>query len=177
MEKKKVEEVYRRYLKSLNDQNANIADNLASLSQWLSTHTTEPLKCDIKVDAVYQAMKAIDRRRISCKTEAGMSWDKSAVERCYNLLNNLDQALKEDDTPRAKVISTTFWKHVNKYEFDMPWLYLYMHIAYSRTFAGSWMGRNREMALEHDQLMKRLEQDDNRLTVQSKIVESTKPKV
>lgn len=182
MEKKKVLEVYRRYLSSLNNQNADIAINLDAFFNWIDKHTEEELRGKLKVDAIYQTIKAVQRQNISCKQMAGGNWNKDAVQHCYLLLNNLNKALEEDDDTRARVISVSLWKHINSFRSDMPWLYLYMHIAYSKTFAGSWLTKHREMLANHQQLIEELGEeyemqnakDDLRLTVQSQIVDLCK---
>lgn len=166
MDKKEVLEVYRRYLTSLNDQNANIGENLDAWEEWLEDNTDysneeeEALRGRLRCDSIYQALRAIERWHISCKQRAGATWNKDAVQHGYLLLNNLNKALDEGEDSRAKVITISFWEHVLKFRNDAPWLYLYMHIAYSRTFAGSWLNRHRIMMDKHNELMKFLEQCD-----------------
>lgn len=166
MNKKEVLEVYRRYLTSLKDQNANIGENQAAWEEWLEANTDysneeeDTLRGKLRSDSIYQALRAIERWHISCKQMAGSTWNKDAVQHCYLLLNNLNKTLSEGEDSKARVITISLWKHALKFRQDAPWLYLYMHIAYSRTFAGSWLNRHRKMMDEHNELMKLLEQCD-----------------
>lgn len=166
MNKNEVLEVYRRYLTSLNDKNANIGEKLAAWEEWLEANTDytneeeDALRGRLRCDSLYQALKAIEHRHISCKQMAGLTWNRDAVQHCYLLLNNLNKALDKEEDSKARVITISLWKHALKFRNDAPWLYLYMHIAYSRTFAGSWINRHRKMMDEHNELMKILEQYD-----------------
>ena len=166
MNKKEVLEVYRRYLTSLNDKNANIGENQAAWEEWLEANTDytneeeETLRGELRVDSLYQALRAIDRWHISCKQMAGSTWNRDAVQHCYLMLNKLNKAMDEGDESKMRIITMSFWKHVMKLRSDAPWLYLYMHIAFSRTHAGSWLNRHREMMDKHNQLMKFLERCD-----------------
>lgn len=194
MEKKKVLEVYRRYLKSLDDQNANIGDSLAALNNWLNkafeTPSADGLKGRLKTDAVYHAIKALNARGInSCKQMAGSSWNGNAVQSCYERLNSINnyyqQAMQGEGRESMNLSTAAFGKFLKEFEVEAPWLYIYMHIAYSKTAAGQWFTKHREMMEQHRQVMQELEdsvatqptmteEDELRLSVQAQILESCK---
>lgn len=180
---KSILDIYSRYLKSLSDQNANIGENFAAMEGLLyQVVETDDLRGRLHADIVYQTLKAIIQRRLSCK-QAAPYWDVDVVQQLYTRLNTLNQTLREGDNERAMVITTNMFKLIDQFQDDNPWLCLYMYLAYSRTFAGSWLTRHRERMADHQEIMQLLQeqcdnpappQTDPKLAIQTQIVESSK---
>lgn len=152
---KTITEVYKRYLDSLKNENADIAINLISMRDWANENIDEPqLRGKLKCDAVYQALKALNERKESCKQKAGSNWDKDAVQKLYERLNNLDRAFKAEDETKVKIIATKLIEEfIESFKEKSPWLYLYMWHAYSNSYAGQWLRDNADMNREHQQLI------------------------
>lgn len=179
MEKTKVLNVYRRYLKSLSDPNASIGTNVSSIFQWFSKNVeNEKLSDRLKLDAIYQALRVVEARQLSCKRAAGNTWDEEGVKKFYRMLDNLNQALKLDDDPRARVITVSLRDHMTSFINESPWVALYMWHKYSSTYAGSWLTKHREMMKEHQDLLDELATEETeaeaRLAVQGQIMESAR---
>lgn len=159
---KTITEVYKRYLDSLKNENADIAINLISMRDWANENIDEPqLRESLKLDALYHALKALNERKEICRQKAGSNWDKDAVQKLYERLKNLDRAAKSyyvsetgvDEKKKLVIIATALNSFIESFKEKSPWLYLYMWHAYSNSYAGQWLRDNADMNREHQQLI------------------------
>ena len=182
MNKKKVLEVFRRYLNSLEDQHSNIGENTSAVLRWLEENAQQPLMGETRTQCLYEAVQAIQNRGISCKRQAGSTWDGNAVKKFYKVLDNLSEAFSQGDDERCYVLGVTLGKLMYSATLDAPWLGLYMWLCYSRSKPGSWLADKRKMTESFHQIVEELEREDDdrpsesdaRLSAQAKIVEASK---
>ena len=160
MNKKKVLEVFRRYLNSLEDQHSNIGENTSAVLRWLEENAQQPLMGETRTQCIYEAVQAIQNRGISCKRQAGSTWDGNAVKKFYKVLDNLSEAFDRCDDERCYILGVNLANLMHSATLDAPWLGLYMWLCYSRSKPGSWLNNHRRMMDEHNELMKLLEQCD-----------------
>lgn len=175
MDKKKVLEVFSRYLNSLEDQHSNIGENTSAVLRWIEQNTQHPLMGKAQMQCIYEAVQTIQERGISCKKQAGSTWDGNVVKKFYKTLDNLSEAFNQGDDERCYVLGVTLSKLMYSATLDAPWLGLYMWLCYSKSKPGSWLTNKRMMAEDCRKLVEELEQEDDvRLTAQAKIVEASK---
>lgn len=158
-----VVEVYKRYLTSLRDKNANIAENFKAIQKWMDDNCGDQgLKRVLTTDSIYQVLKELRARELKCKDQSHGNWDSDAVQETYKLLSKMDNALKdvsEGSGSQNKLVQLTsmFWKLWNACE-DMPWLQLYMLQCYSDRNVGK--GLRGHNCKEHQLAKKLLEDPD-----------------
>lgn len=184
MEKRKVLEVFRRYQNSLEDQHSNIGENTSAVLHWLEENVQQPLMGEVRVQCLREAVQAIQNRAISCKRQAGSTWDGNVVKKFYKTLDNLSGAFDQGDDERCYILGVTLSKLMYSATLDAPWLGLYMWLCYSKSKPGSWMTNKRKMTEDCRELVEELEREDDdqpsesnaRLSAQAKIVEASKGK-
>lgn len=137
--KQKTIEVYRRYLSSLQDKNANIGECFQAFEVWLKKNCEDKeLKGELEVVSLHKTLKAIKDRQINCRQESKGNWDTTAVKTCYKRIDNMEQVHEETEAKELRIMTTAFHKFVNAYH-SMPWLQLYMYQVYSEKEMGYWI--------------------------------------
>lgn len=145
--KQKTIEVYRRYLSSLQDKNANIGECFQAFETWLRKNCEDQdLKGELEVVSLHKTLKAIKDRRINCRQESKGSWDSTAVKTCYKRVDNMEQAHDATESKELKVMTTAFHKFVNSFR-SMPWMQLYMYQVYSEKEVGHWITSRQKLEL------------------------------
>ena len=161
MTRKDILEVYRRYVKSLKDKNADLIANFQAMDRVLNKHCEDKeLKGLLNTDLWFITLNSIKTRGIKLKDLAGGNWNSHAVKQCYSKISKLQEAWDDDyDTNRFKVLFTQFCKWVELYE-DMPCLYLYFWQVYSNTEMGCWLTK-RSKNEDHEKVLRLLQQVDS----------------
>ena len=161
MKKKEILEVYRRYVKSLRDRNADLVANYQAMDRVLDKHCEDKeLRGLLYHDLMFVTLATIKTRGIILRDLAGGNWNSYAVKECYSRIKKLQEAWDDDfDTNRFTALFTRFCKWVEQFE-DMPCLYLYFWQVYSNTEMGCWLTR-RDKNEEHEEVLRLLNQLDS----------------
>jgi len=133
MSNKEILEVYRRYVVSLSEENADLATNYQAMDRFISEHCEDKeLKGLLYMDILYVALCFVRLNEVRLKDLAHGNWDSHAVKECYSRVKNLKEAFNEYDSARFIYLFSKFCNWVNGFE-SSPCLQLYFWQVYSDT--------------------------------------------
>ena len=175
MKTKEILEVYRRYVKSLRDRNADLVANYQAMDRVLDKHCEDKeLRGLLDIDLKFVTLTTIKTKGIILRDLAGGNWNSYAVKECYSRIKKLQEAWDDDfDTNRFTALFTRFCKWVEQFE-DMPCLYLYFWQVYSNTEMGCWLTR-RDKNEEHEEVLRLLKQLDSAEDPETSETNETQP--
>ncbi len=139
MSNKEIIEVYRRYVKSLREKNANLIRNFQAMNRVLSEHCSDQeLKADLYIDLLYVTLKSIKSRGIILRDHAEEDWNSFAVKECYSKIKKMNERWSAEEYEAFNILFTRFCKWVFGFE-ELPCLHLYFWQVYSNTEMGYWL--------------------------------------
>ena len=108
MKTKEILEVYRRYVKSLRDRNADLVANYRAMDRVLTKHCEDKrLKGLLDIDLKFVTLTTIKSKGIILRDLAGGNWNSYAVKECYSRIKKLQEAWDDDfDTNRFTALFT-----------------------------------------------------------------------
>lgn len=129
---KTIVEQYKKYLKTIKEENTNVVESFGKLMDFVDQHCeNKRLSMAIELDAIHNTLVQVRKRGI--KLKEGGEWSSMAVRRAYELIKNLNRDFKDGSADSYKVNFHNFLELATKQPSNLR---LYIHLIHEDSSDG-----------------------------------------